>query len=407
MLFNNGQKKIINNAVYNVKHGSKQVYQFAGKAGTGKTTVLNEIINQIGVPLDRVAPMAYIGQAAIVMRTKGLYNAKTAHSWLYEPVSIPVLDEHGLQLNDPVYNRPIYRVEFIPRDFTDIDYLIVDEARTMPMSMKKDIEAVGKPIIACGDQHQLPPVADEPAYIRDHDQEIEYLTEIMRQGKGSEILYIADLLSKGIQLSAGLYGNVLVIEKKDLTDDMIRMSQVLICGRNKTRDYYNTYVRHNIVGVETNLPQYGEKVICRKNNWQNTVAGISLANGLIGTVIKPPDVSLFDGKTFTMDFKPDLLDTYFSNVICDYSYFVAPREEKDFIKNSKYFPGEKFEYAYSNTVHLCQGAQYDVGIYIQEFLNKSIQSNLNYTAITRFKNLVIYVIPNRKSYYNLNRSMLD
>ena len=81
---------------------------------------------------------------------------------------------------------------------------------------------------------------------------------------------------------------------ENLTDDMIRYANVIICGTNKTREYYNNYIRRNILGYKTRLPQYGERVICRKNNWSNTVAGISIANGLVGTVITPPDISTFD-----------------------------------------------------------------------------------------------------------------
>ena len=399
MIFNQQQREIIEGGVNHIKHGNEQVYQFGGKAGTGKTAVLHEMIRRIGVPLERVATMAFIGQAAIVMRTRGLWNAKTIHSWLYEPVLEPVLDEHGRQLKDPVYNTPVFNTVFIPRDLSDIDYFVIDEGRTVPASIKRDIESRGKPIIVCGDQHQLPPVNDEPAYIRDGDPNIHYLTQIMRQGKGSAILHIADMVSQGIPLSAGLYDNVLVIEKKDLTDDMIRHAQIVICGTNKTRDYYNNYIRENILGYRTHLPQYGEKVICRKNNWNMTVAGISLANGLIGTVVTPPDVATFNGKIFTMGFKPDLLGAYFPDLKCDYRYFTAPKEEREFIKNSKYFPGEKFEYAYCTTTHLCQGSQYPNGIYIQEFLSKDIQPNLDYTAITRFEKFGIFVIPNRRSYY--------
>ena len=112
MIFNAGQAKIIQDAVNHIKHGNEQVFQYAGKAGTGKTAILHEIIRQIGVPLERVAPMTYIGQAAIVMRTRGLYNAKTIHSWLYEPVLEPVFDEHGNQVRDPIYNTPIYNTTF-------------------------------------------------------------------------------------------------------------------------------------------------------------------------------------------------------------------------------------------------------------------------------------------------------
>lgn len=401
MQFNKQQQTVIDNALNHIHYSSRQVYQFAGKAGTGKTEVIKEIIRESRIPINRIAIMTYIGQAAIVLRTRGLYSAKTIHSTIYELVETIKLDANGRPVINPTFNTPEIELHFSPRDLSDIDLMIIDEARTVPMSLKKDIESYGIKIIACGDRRQLPPVNDEPAYIRDCDiYEMDLLTQIVRQGKGSAILYIADLLTNGSDISCGYYGDVLIIERKDLTDDMIRASNILICGTNKTRDYYNNYIRNNIFGINTNLPLLGEKIICRKNNWRLEVAGISLANGLIGTVITPPNPASFDGKKFVVDFKPDLLDAYFANVDCDYKYFTATHEERNFLKNSRYGVGNKFEFAYAITSHLSQGAQYPCGIYIQDiFPDRSIQKNLDYTGITRFSNQAIFVLPNRTRYF--------
>lgn len=401
MEFNKEQLNVINNAYNHIHYSSEQVYQFAGKAGTGKTEVLKEIIRRSNIPLSRIAIMTYIGQAAIVLRTRGLYSAKTIHSTMYELVEIYKTDENGEVVINPIYNVPEIQLRFVRRDLSDIDLFIIDEARTVPMSLKKDIESYGKKIIACGDWRQLPPVNDKPAYIRDEDiHDMDLLTTIVRQGKGSSILYIADLLAEGHMVSTGYYGDALVIEKKDLTDEMIKASQIIVCGTNKTRDYYNRYVRNNILHINTRIPMMGEKIICRKNNWTKEVAGISLANGLIGTVISPPDPTLFDGKTFTVDFKPDLLQSYFDNIKCDYNYFIAPYDERQFLKNSKYNNGDKFEFAYAITSHLSQGAQYQCGIYIQDiFPDPSIQKNLDYTGVTRFSKQLIFVVPNRRSIF--------
>ena len=46
---------------------------------------MNAIINRLGLNMYDIAPMSYIGSAAIIMRLKGLINAKTIHSWLFEP----------------------------------------------------------------------------------------------------------------------------------------------------------------------------------------------------------------------------------------------------------------------------------------------------------------------------------
>lgn len=401
MIFNREQNNVINNALRHIRYSSEQVYQFAGKAGTGKTEVIKEIIQRSNIPLYKIAIMTYIGQAAIVLRTRGLYSAKTIHSTMYELVETYKRDSNGDIIINPIYNIPEVDLKFVKRTLEDIDLMIIDEARTVPMSLKHDIESYGKPIIACGDWRQLPPVNDEPAYIRDEDiGNIDLLTTIVRQGKGSAILYIADLLAEGHEISCGYYGDVLVIERKDLADDMIRNSNIIVCGTNKTRDYYNTYVRNNILGINTRLPMNGEKIICRKNNWTIEVAGISLANGLIGNVINVPSIDNLSGNTFTIDFKPDLLDAYFANLKCDYKYFIAPLEEKKFLKDNKYGEGNKFEFAYAITSHLAQGAQYPCGIYIQDiFPNRDIQKNLDYTGITRFSQKAIFVLPNRKFFF--------
>ena len=397
MNWNKKQQEIINKAVYHVRHGNDQVYEYCGYAGTGKTAVLMEIIRQIGIPLHRIAPMAFIGQAAIVMRTRGLTTAKTCHSWCFELVDEILVDANGIQIVNDTFNKPRKELVFRPKtkeDFKDIDYFIIDEGYTVPIEMKSIIEGFGKKIIVCGDAGQLPPVKSQPAYLTDK-YNTDCLEEIMRQDRNSGIVYVSKMVREGIPLSPGLYGNVLVIEQRDLTLDMIKNSQIIICGKNKTRERYTDIVRHDILNRKTILPSYGEKLICRKNNWGLEVDGISLANGLIGRVSRVPDVTKFDYKTFEIDFTTDLLDIPFLNLQCDYEYFTASYEERQFLKNNKYNLANKMEYAYAITTHLSQGAQYGNGIYIQEYFPDDIQNNLNYVGASRFENFLIYVIPDR------------
>lgn len=398
MIFNEEQERVIQAGVNHIRNSSKQVFQFTGGPGTGKTQCIHEIVRRSGINPNRIAPMAYIGQAAIVMRTRGLLNAKTIHSWLYECIEEDVLDEHGMPVLDPVFNKPMKRLVFIPRDLRDIDLFIIDEGYTVPMSMKKDIESRGKKIIVCGDKDQLPPVEDEPAYLTGDD--VMYLTQVMRQDAWSYIIQLGKLVLNGIEPPVGYYGNVLVIDRGDITDDMIKNSQVIICGTNKTRDYYNDYIRYEIFHKSTTLPTMGERIMCRKNNWNIEVDGINLTNGLTGTVVNPPDVYKFDGKTFTLDFKSDLLGLYFKDITCNYKYFTAKtKSEKEFLKNSRYAIGEKMEFAYAKTTHLCQGSQYYNGMYISEYLHRDIQKQLDFTAVTRFMRNMIYVRKPVRQYY--------
>lgn len=398
MIYNEDQERVIQQGVHHLLHSSKQVFEYTGGPGTGKTEVMMEIIRRAGIPFDRVAPMAYIGQAAMVMRLRGMMNAKTIHSWLYNLVEDYLYDSDGNIMIDPVYNKPMKRYKFVPRVLSDIDVMFIDEGYTVPLSMKKDILSRGKKIIVCGDKDQLPPVKDEPAFLTGNN--VLRLNQIMRQARGSYIIELANMVLNGIEPEIGFHGNVLVIEEKDLTPEMIKNAQVIICGTNRTRDFWNDKIRREYLHATTQLPGYGERIMCRKNNWAIGVDGINLTNGLTGTVVKPPDVYTFNNKSFMVDFKSDLLGLRFPDIEIDYKYFTCrDRAQKEMIKNSRYMNGEAFEYAYAKTTHLCQGSQYYNGIYISEYLHKDIQRQLDFTAVTRFSNCLIYVKKKRTRYF--------
>jgi exodeoxyribonuclease-5 len=388
---NEVQEDVVTKAVNWYRNGSEQVFQYSGRAGTGKSVVLNAIIERLNLDLADIAPMSYIGAAAIVMRLKGLYNAKTIHSWLFEPKI--VYDDANM---DNYLNRPKARIIFVPKSLGNKKLICVDEAGSVPFSLKKELESRGVKIIACGDLNQLPPPCDTPAYL--YTGKIHHLTQIMRQNQYSAIIYLADRILQGYKVEPGIYGSVLAIYEDRLTDSMLSNSEVVICGKNTTRDKFNKYIRRKLFQIEGKLPSYGERMVCRKNNWNVDANGINLANGLIGTVTNYPSVYGFDGKTFEIDFKPDLFDGVFRSLNCDFKYFNANPKDREMIKKSPYSEGEKFELAYAITTHISQGSQYHNGIYYEEYLNSAINKNLNYTGITRFSDWCIYVIPSPKYY---------
>ena len=114
MTLTNEQEKVVQAAVHFYKNTSEQVFQFTGPPGTGKSVVLSEILRRLNLPLTEVAPMAFTGAAAIVMRLKGLINAKTIHSWLYEAIESPLLDDNGQIIMDNYLNRLIITLRFVP-----------------------------------------------------------------------------------------------------------------------------------------------------------------------------------------------------------------------------------------------------------------------------------------------------
>ena len=254
--------------------------------------------------------------------------------------------------------------------------------------MRHTLMKHGIKVIAEGDLGQLPPINDEPAFLNSGD--VYQLTEPMRQNINSNILYLAYRARKGLPIQYGYYGDCVVIDEDDLTDEMILRSDIVICGTNKKREEMNRHIRH-LLGHNTDIPEYGERVICRKNNYKYNIDGINLANGLIGTVLNHPGIDGFDGRTFRLDFKPLLFNNIFFDLRCNYEYLMSDVKKREKLKKSKYTVGECFEYGYCITTYLSQGQTFNNCIYIEEYLSPEINDRQNYVGLTRAKNGVIYV----------------
>ena len=395
IILNQGQQKIYNDAINWYYKSSNTLFQIASEAGCGKSVLVGEIVKGLGLRSDEILPMAYTGQAAMVMRLHGLEKAKTCHSGLFDPFPVKATDGNGNYLIDTRFNTFIYKWVFLPKDFTNsgIKLIILDEAWMIPRKFRKFIDDTGIKVIATGDPGQLPPISDDPGYFV--DGEIHYLTEIMRQEQDSALVYIAHRARYGYPIDYGLYGkDVLVMFDDELDDELLMKADVVLCGKNETRDKLNKKVREGILHYYNDAPNFGERVICRKNNWGIIVDDIPLVNGLTGTILSPPDIGKYDGNSIKVDFLPDLSNVPFIDLPINREYINASnKKEREYLKSNPYLHGELFEYAYSSTVHLAQGSEYNYGIYFEEFMgqHEHYQNALNYTAITRFRNKLIYV----------------
>lgn len=397
------QEQIIEQGVDWFYNQSTQLFEIDGEAGTGKSVVLHEIVNRLNLFESEYMPMAYTGQAAIIMRVKGFENSKSIHSSLYRLELIPAKNRD--HIDDPfVINTELNTDKFVhvfrklnKTDLYGIKLFIIDEAWMVPDKMKSDIMSFGIKVIAAGDSGQLPPVMGNPAFLTGYN--VHHLTKLMRQNETSAIVYLAHRARYGKPINCGIYGNeALVIEDKDVSSEMLLNSQHVICGTNKSRDFFNTRIR-NLKGISTPYPVVGDRIICRNNDWNMTVANIALANGLQGIVLTPLDISNFSKEdVINIDFLTDLVNIPFYSVDINARYIISPYDVRTQIKNSKYVKGELFEYAYAITTHLSQGSEYDQGIYYEEFLRQNIQNQLNYTAITRFKHKLIYIKRSKRIY---------
>lgn len=399
IVLNQEQKNIVEQAIKWFYNSNEQVFQYDGVPGAGKSVVLMEIIKALKLDvLTQVAPMSFTGTASLVMRMKGFINAKTAHSWIYHVEAVPMRDAKGNIMKDLLLNVPIMvpRFKLIDKLDDNIQLIVIDEGYCLPRSVANHIKRFGKKILVCGDQNQLPPVKDEPGFLV--DGKIYHLTQCMRQLGKEDISFIAGRAGLGLDILEGYYGNSLVINRKNLTDDMLLWADMIICGTNKTRDEINSRVR-KLRGYTTDLPQYGEKVVSRSNNWIDGIdlsngTTINITNGLVCKVLNNPDVSSYDGEQFSMTFAPELApNAIFFNSRCNFKHMTSNYKVRESVRQNRYAKGNMFEFGYAITTYLSQGGQWSKVIYIEEYMKGDIQKAMNLVGASRADTSLIYVKP--------------
>lgn len=367
-------------------------FEISGAAGTGKTTVVRCIMEELGVDNSRVLYMAFVGKATLALRMNGL-PAQTIHSTIYEYVKVPKVDKetgkviikHGM----PVMVNAFRLKKSLPEH---IDYIVLDEGGMVDSTMGQHILSFGIPVIVLGDRNQLPPVFGNSLFLVEPDVT---LNEIMRQAKDSPIIYLSQLAQHGISIPYGTYGNdeCVVIRKNQLADEHLQEADLVICGRNNTRDTINKYMRKNIFGIEEKGFAIGDKLICRQNNWEIKLnTDIALVNGLIGYVdnIHRDTQS---NSLIEIDFRPEFSENEcFKRLAVDHKYPFINYEQRRNI-NTMYSDGIIFELGYCITCHLSQGSQSDtVLVYSETLSTSSYQRKWLYTAVTRAKKKLILVV---------------
>jgi exodeoxyribonuclease-5 len=335
-----------------------------------------------------------MGKAASQMSRHGL-PAKTIHSAIYEYKEKIARDENGkiiLRSN----GKPKLVPYFALKDTIGkkIKLIVVDEAAMVEEKMALDLLSFGVPIIALGDLNQLPPVFGKPFFLKEPDV---ILRQIMRQAEGNPIVWLSQQVLAGKSLRTGVYGNSSVISKSDMNEDMtyfyFRKADIIITGTNRLRYNINQYCREDIKGIKKlEYPHVGEKVICRKNNWSQSIGdNIYLTNGLTGFVDNIYKDS-YNTRTMRMDFRPDFTKKVFKNIEFDYNYMYAipGKQEPETPFGYLY---DKMEYAYAITCHSSQGSEFPNVVYLHEDFMSNAEDNkrLMYTAITRASESLVFI----------------
>ena len=353
-----------------------------GLRGTGKSTVLNQVLLELNIPNYKVAYVTYTGKAAVVLRKKGL-NAITIHKLIYQTMKT---GSNG---------KPLFKLKrHIP---PNIELICIDELGMVPNNMMLDLLKFNVPILGLGDPGQLPPVFGNNLFIEDGDV---FLTEVFRQSSDSSLLKAATDIRNGINIYTQKYNDdVKIFNSTNFRGNILDYDQIL-CSSNKNRRDINVKCRE-IMGIKTKIPIKGEKVICQMNNFNESYSykgssiEVCLVNGLTG-VLLTDSVEVDDNVLFFM-FGPDGMPGLSIPVLARKDSFEDNYENWEFVRNKRKqglelkFYADKivndFDFGYCITVHKSQGSEWNsVLVYDDCFYHtKSDYDRWLYTAVTRAK----------------------
>jgi exodeoxyribonuclease V alpha subunit len=366
-----------------------------GGPGTGKTTIINCILDVFKKAGLRVMMCAPTGRAAKRMSEATGKEAKTIHRLL----------EMGYEDDD---SSMFSKDEETP---LECDVLIIDEASMIDIVLMNSLlkaVGIGMRVIIVGDVDQLPSVGPGNVLrdiIESNCVKVVRLKDIFRQSKESMIIVNAHKINNGEMPLLNEKNKDFYFIKEEIPDNVLNTLLSLVSTRlpkfNKEwSDLNNIQVlspmRKGALGVHNlniklqeilNPPnkhkkekafrdmyfRVGDKVMQTKNNysikWTRIYGngdneGVGVFNGDVGFV---EDI---DGENNTI------------TVIYD--------EERRVVYDSVYI--EELDLAYAITIHKSQGSEFPV-VVIPAFMGPQLLMNRNllYTGITRAKQMVVLV----------------
>ncbi len=371
-----------------------QVFRLFGFAGTGKTTMVRELVS---ASRRSWLYAAYTGKAALVMRQKGCTGAQTIHSLIYRPDGDVTEDDDGRMVpRFKLWNESPLLDPANPG-------LVIDECSMVDDEVGHDLLSFGKKILVCGDPAQLPPVSGG-GFFTDGTPDA-MLTEVHRQARESGILDLATHVREGGSLAERLgwrcaassnggeadcevisrpFGNVVQTDKAALWARMAAADQV-ICGTNRTRHQLNDQLRR-IMGQVAPVPIVGDRVICLRNERRK-----GLLNGSQWRVRKA--IASTDRRIVNMVLDSD--DGSVSGVeVKSWAHHFRGEERQLDDMNHVRMAYQEFDFAYAITEHKAQGSQWgDVVLHDESgVFDAETRRRWIYTGITRAVRRLLVVL---------------
>ncbi|MFB9056006.1 ATP-dependent RecD-like DNA helicase [Mariniflexile ostreae] len=421
----------------------RALYLLKGYAGTGKTTIVGTIVNNLWKAKKSAVLMAPTGRAAKVISN---YSGKEAYT-IHKKIYFPKKDKGGgvsFVLQPNKHKNTLFIVDeasMIPDAPSDSKLFengsLLDDLITYVYSGQQC------KLLLIGDTAQLPPVKldlspalDEHTLALNFNKEVTKmeLDEVVRQGLDSGILANATILRETLSSDfldsfkfnlTGFKDIVRLIDGYEIMDaindsysNLGNEETAFIVRSNKRANMYNQQIRSRILFNENELTA-GDYLMVVKNNYfwvkPTTEAGF-IANGDIIEVLEIFNIEDLYGFRFAevkirmVDYPKmspfetvlllDTLETETPSLTYEDSNRLYQEVMKDFesetskykkflkVKNSKHFNALQVKFSYAITCHKSQGGQWNTVFVEQPYLPNGIDKDYLrwlYTAITRAK----------------------
>jgi AAA domain len=131
------------------------VFTLCGYAGTGKSTLVQHLVNELPGGLPSAIVVAPTAKAVSVLRRKGFPFAMTVHKAFYRSVRCVDPYLHGFECE--CSNKTTWI--FAPPNMHNVQLIVVDESSMVGQTHARDLCSLPTKILAIGDKFQLPPTA--------------------------------------------------------------------------------------------------------------------------------------------------------------------------------------------------------------------------------------------------------
>jgi exodeoxyribonuclease-5 len=362
---------------FNTKKNRKPYFSMLGVAGTGKSSIIPFIIDELKLNENTAAVCSFTGKAALVLKRRGISFAKTIHQTIYD-IKINVLPDGKKEV---VFRRK--------KRLDKTKLIIVDEASMIDQKIHNDLSSYRLPILYIGDPFQLPPISGNWNVMEQADFEIK---TILRQAKENPIIRAADLIRRGEIIpycSSELFTK---IPHSKFEFGMLKNYEQIAVGKNNEREEFNNRYRREILNIHGNNPQPGEKLVVLHNNYfENLFNGQCVFLGEHCSMTKQKNQYYYHLEYIDELELTDVVCALTSNGY-KHGLFTLGLSTDDFSEHEKDIIHADFGYAL--TVHKMQGSQWNsVAVFDKGFgiWQKGLHERWLYTAITRAKEKVLIV----------------